>query len=558
MSPEAGHKTSVASFVLRNALNMKKRTLLDEDQMFWKRYLTSLLPSQNQCDFLVSLFFENINWIYQTVHAPSFRSEYSTFWSSCLEDIDLIWLSLLFIMLALSATAIPSAMAESAGLEPAELAPLADRLYSASRHALHAGSYDLKPCLTQIQVFSVSQTYWYAMKNIEALNSHLGQALRNAQALGLDKESPATVTNQVEREMRHRLWWDLMSTDTFQAMCLGRQTLAQCHQSSVPFPSNCHDIDISPTSINVQPLSEPTEMSCHVFRARIFKVLNKLFIDNGSQLSSYTFISKIDAEITAIMDEFPWYFQSSAEDCRPWPATLPPTFGFLPWQVHLLQNCIMIQRIRMYRQFLHPLMGDSLSRCMAAASSALSTYKVIRSQDTGRLQLSNKTRMQIYQIVSTALVLGTFLLVEQPLNSSSIRADIEMVRDDLCAIQAHYAPNSIRAVPLLTDGLKLLYRILALYDARCRSEGMECSADAPTSLAQGISTVFGGEVSARRYLERCTVEYIMNDDESRSIGTTAEPSHATLSAEFQLGTIIDSSVWDEAGDTFWADLEWPL
>ena len=43
----------------------------------------------------------------------------------------------------------------------------------------------------------------------------MGQAVRNAQALGLDKECPAAVTDCLEREMRHRIWWDLVSSDTY-------------------------------------------------------------------------------------------------------------------------------------------------------------------------------------------------------------------------------------------------------------------------------------------------------------------------------------------------------
>lgn len=148
-----------------------KSTLLDEPQVFWKRYLVGVLPTQNQSDLLVSFFFENFNWIYQTIHAPSFRAQYGQFWTKDVADVDLVWLALLFMILCLSSLHIPSELAEVSGFEVSELALLSKRWYSASRQALHAGGYDSKPTLTQIQVFLISQLYWYGMKNVEALNS---------------------------------------------------------------------------------------------------------------------------------------------------------------------------------------------------------------------------------------------------------------------------------------------------------------------------------------------------------------------------------------------------
>lgn len=40
----------------------------------------------------------------------------------------------------------------------------------------------------------------------------MGQAVRNAQALGLDKDH--TPARNVAEAMRHRLWWDLVDSDT--------------------------------------------------------------------------------------------------------------------------------------------------------------------------------------------------------------------------------------------------------------------------------------------------------------------------------------------------------
>jgi hypothetical protein len=44
------------------------------------------------------------------------------------------------------------------------------------------------------------------------LYRRLGQAVRTAQTLGLDKD--LTPSQTLHDEMRHRIWWDLVDSDT--------------------------------------------------------------------------------------------------------------------------------------------------------------------------------------------------------------------------------------------------------------------------------------------------------------------------------------------------------
>ncbi|CAM1505879.1 Fc.00g115160.m01.CDS01 [Cosmosporella sp. VM-42] len=564
-SQESSPPLTVASAIISRSHDLSDRTLLDEPVSYWKRYLISVLPTQTQCDLLVSYFFENINWIYQAIHAPSFRSEYAKFWATDVADIDLIWVALLYMILCLGGIFIPSQMAEAGGFEASELPLLYQRWYSACRQALHAGGHDSKPTLTQIQVFLISQLYWYSTKNVEVLNSHMGQAVRNAQALGLDREAPPSITNCLEREMRHRIWWDLVSSDTFQSLCLGRQPLLQSYLSTVPFPSNCNDVDITSSSIQTRPMSEPTEMSVHYFRARIFKVLNKLYVNNGSNLTSYSFITQIDDEIDEIFDEFPWYLQDDPGNVR---QMLSPSFvNVITWMRHILQSCICIQRVRMYRPFLNPVVGNAWERCVAASTSALAIYKSLRSPNIARFQRSQKMHVQAYQVFSAAVALATFLLVEMPSNANIIRSDIELVIEDL-----HSHSKSVdeaRWIPLIADGRRVIRRILGLYDARCKralrssptQDGRAGSAptvqpdDAPTALVPAIFSVFGGESTAHRYLERCAIEYIVNDPTSVEGSAATNGISTTIMEMSAWDALIDPNQWGQWGDILWADLD---
>lgn len=162
---------SVASTNFSPAGNRFSNDMLDNPVAYWKQHLINNLPSQTQCDLLVSYFFENANWMYNAIHVPTFRSEYARFWISNVDTIDLTWLALLYIILSLSALYMPSQMVEAGGMEVSEILSLSRRWYASSRQAVHANEFDAKPSILQIQVFLVSQIYWYATKNIEALNS---------------------------------------------------------------------------------------------------------------------------------------------------------------------------------------------------------------------------------------------------------------------------------------------------------------------------------------------------------------------------------------------------
>lgn len=138
---------------------------------FWKVQLTSFLPTQPQCDYLVTYYLEHLNWVHHAIHAPSFQNAYAAFWNTNVEDVNLIWLSLLYSIISCSAIYIPFHTAQAAGLDQTTIRLRAHQWHSASRQALDAGNYESKPSLAQLETFLVTQLYWLATKNIEAMNS---------------------------------------------------------------------------------------------------------------------------------------------------------------------------------------------------------------------------------------------------------------------------------------------------------------------------------------------------------------------------------------------------
>jgi hypothetical protein len=138
----------------------------------WKNQLTSILPTRSQCDLLANFYIEHINWLFQSIHVPSFRREYAQFWDDQLQQQQgLHWLSLLFTILSVSALYVPLESLGVVGFPAESIRPLAQVWHNASQHALRAGDYESKPSIRQLQTFSITQLYWYATNRLEILNS---------------------------------------------------------------------------------------------------------------------------------------------------------------------------------------------------------------------------------------------------------------------------------------------------------------------------------------------------------------------------------------------------
>lgn len=156
---------------MSGALMLQWSLSSNDQELFWKRQLCGMLPTQSQCDVLSCYYFENINWIFQSIHVPSFRKQSTRFWSTNMDEVDLTWLSLLYTIISVSGLYFPLEATKIIGMESSKIRSLAHVWHSASRQALHAGNFETKPSLTQLQTFSVTQLYWLAMNKVEALNS---------------------------------------------------------------------------------------------------------------------------------------------------------------------------------------------------------------------------------------------------------------------------------------------------------------------------------------------------------------------------------------------------
>ncbi|KAL6832303.1 fungal-specific transcription factor domain-containing protein [Trichoderma camerunense] len=457
---------------------------------YWETQLRSALPSRSMCDLLLNYYIDHINWIFQITHVPSFRREYEEFWDAGDDhELDFIFTALVFTIISVSALYIPPATVEIFGCPKESVRDLAHVWHRASHQALVAGDFESKPCIVQLQTFSITQFYWYATNGIDALNSRLGQAVRTAQNLGLDKD--LTPSQTLHDEMRHRIWWDLIDSDTFQSICLDRPPLIRLESPGVPFPLNCNDSDITDSFLQPRSQEEPTIMMLNIFRARFFRLMNHhLCNSNADDAKSYDAICKLDDEVLQITRTYPWFFQLD-QDGRPPP--MPQPLGeILTWQNHIIRTCISTQRIRMYRPFLSPRLGDSWAKCIEAAEDALAVYRTIRTNRS--ITSLQKFLPQAYQIFSVAVTVTALLLVEGSLPILNVRQQIRDMAEDLLIMEDQGCVS-----PVASRGREILLKMLNLVDM---GNGASASDQDTDSLVSGIGFIFGGEQAARTYMQR--------------------------------------------------------
>jgi hypothetical protein len=139
---------------------------------YWETQLRSVLPSRSMCDLLLNYYLDHINWIFQVTHVPSFRREYDDFWDAGEgQELDFIFTALLFTIFSVSALYIPPGAVEIFGCPQESIRDLAHIWHKASHQALLAGDFESRPCIVQLQTFSITQFYWYATNEIDTLNS---------------------------------------------------------------------------------------------------------------------------------------------------------------------------------------------------------------------------------------------------------------------------------------------------------------------------------------------------------------------------------------------------
>ncbi|KAH6662662.1 hypothetical protein F5X68DRAFT_266147 [Plectosphaerella plurivora] len=300
-----------------------------------------VLPERHIIDSLIQNFLNNVNFYYYVVYPPNFLKEYDIWWKERLADsgdgrprsVGVQWTCLLLMVCACAAqhtdAALRTTLEKDLGTTVRELT---DRYHNAARE-LHS----VIP-VGQNHVFSVQyllhSCYWFKAEARFVECWHvLGSAVREAQMLGLHKESTAQLS-EFEREMRRRLWCIVDAWDWLVSALLARPMLIDRADSEIGLPS------LTLEGYKTSPLLHMKLQSDLV--ARIFKRFGppKLFTDPND-------ILEYQVILETFMKTFPpsYAFENpdtSEEQHNPWVAL----------HRHYMHTCTLSIALGPFRPFL--------------------------------------------------------------------------------------------------------------------------------------------------------------------------------------------------------------
>ncbi|ODQ61169.1 hypothetical protein WICANDRAFT_27817 [Wickerhamomyces anomalus NRRL Y-366-8] len=514
----------------------------------YKTKYLNLLPSQIQTTVLVNFYLQNIDYIYHPLHHPSFRAELENFWLDQ-EKVDVGWLAVLFMVLALAAIHLPKGLIN---ITSQEIEKSHKIWFEASRECINIwDSMQTDPTkfnIYTLQCFSLCQLYFYATKRAEALIEILEKAIKDCLKMGLDKDDSEN-PNLLEVQMKRRLWWDVCGCDSFRSLSLGVKPLIRSYSNTVPLPANANDTDITKESIKIRSSSIATDNSFNIYRAQMMKILNGIYEkeheiheqisstdlkNNLEKVEDQLFKGLIEIDIELCDSSKGWFFQM--DKFGNLPSINDPKIQF---QHHMLHTCICIHRFRIYQNYLSDDIPIAWEVGVTSARALFEVYKRLRKI----YDLKNPLFLsQIHQSFTGSIIQSMLLLLNHKISledQNALYGDIDWMLKDLEVLG--------REVFILKpEVLKESFKVLNALKKSINKNLVELEKDQKDI----VSNVFGGKDMTENYLQKCTVSFIIDKVDRRASNEPPAAEKNDFDYENQLGTSVSSDLIGKSVEKF--------
>ncbi|GAA5825755.1 hypothetical protein JCM11251_000359 [Rhodosporidiobolus azoricus] len=308
--------------------------------------IAKALPGKAATVWLVERYFGSVAWLFNHLHAPSFRAELAFFHDHLLptraHEVDLFYLALLLMVLCLALDSTyykrsPLALSSTAeegkeedddplkeySEEQKKLLP--ERWFAASMRALRLAEWETVPRVRTIQTIVLFTQYLQLSSASRGQPSQLAMwlsgAIRLAQVLGLHRlgSNPETMPpddpawppgkNSLKREMAKRLWAVLVYQDW-----LGANPRTRCYSISplhfdTDDPSNVNDADLSLSTSAIHPAPSAVLTDSSASRVRIAMARQVRLVFDRIVLTrdfvSHDTVLELDAGFRNILDDLP-------------------------------------------------------------------------------------------------------------------------------------------------------------------------------------------------------------------------------------------------------------
>nr|POE87925.1 putative transcriptional regulatory protein [Quercus suber] len=183
-------------------------------------------PPRERCDILIEAYIKGYHPIVPIIHVPSFRKRYDEFWialetPSARSTASLPFAALIAALAYGGLVACPDCLDFLGG--PQELAKdRVNALHKLVVRALRIASFPRAPTLDTYRAYLICQMSCLRSEEPLTCVAFVGLALRVGTMLGLHKDpSHFPGIPPIEAEVRRRVWWTLVYTDTQVAVASG-------------------------------------------------------------------------------------------------------------------------------------------------------------------------------------------------------------------------------------------------------------------------------------------------------------------------------------------------
>lgn len=293
-------------------------------------------------DAIVNHFLSVVNYRYSAIYAPTFTDQYVQWWS---DRVNARTLSPEFtcLLLRVLSYSVQYLTPELRNMIEFELAcspqSMTDRFHEAAEQLSKSFSAS-NTCIERVQELFYKGAWLKSESRIVESWHSLGSTIREAQELGLDKESSHAGLPEFDAEIRRRIWTLLYIWDWQMSAWLGRPHLIDQKDLSFEFPNLRLDSSTS----------EPNLLSpfAHIaLQAQIARRIAPLMGDVQviSDLSPEQVLLAL-REMRSFIDELPPVMRiedpdTSLDDAHPY-------FVFQRYQLHVVIHIAMLDLVKPY------------------------------------------------------------------------------------------------------------------------------------------------------------------------------------------------------------------
>ncbi|KAF4962352.1 hypothetical protein FSARC_9560 [Fusarium sarcochroum] len=239
--------------------------------------LDGLNPMPSQMLFIWQAYVENVDPFIKVLHVPTIQKiirELRGNFSSCGSNVE----ALLF---AVSLAAITSLDEETVSFNfKTPKAQLLQRYQFGTEQALARANFLSTRETTVLQALVIYLSLLPNIGDKDKVWPLTGLVLRLAKSAGLHRDDGGDQYNQLEREIRSRLWWHICFIDSSSRQA-GAQDLSITPASfSTGLPTNSNDVDLNPlTSQLPEPSQEPTGVILCLIRCELWYLTQAIRAD---------------------------------------------------------------------------------------------------------------------------------------------------------------------------------------------------------------------------------------------------------------------------------------